>query len=214
MWYRNKMMKVVKKSIHKDGLRKSTARLFIIVGNTPNEAENGKDLIIQAVDTMGALHAGIIPKYTSRDEKADDGNEMICNCTFLQRRNGIFKVKTKHGGDVKCDIVYQRRGNYYGFDSEVIWKGLKRGMFQVVVISEAETINKLRDRFGGLAVLIYVHSHNMKYNGQDKRTDEEFRLFSHNFSSFNHVLIYEDKAEDLYDQIFRLFKAYEKGFVN
>ena len=207
-------MKTVENYIHKGGLRKSTARLFIIVGNTPNEAENGKDLIIQAVDTMGTLHAEIIPKYTSRSKKDDDGNEMICNCTFSPRKNGIFNVKIKQGRSVECDIVYQRKGNYYGFDSETIWKGLKRGMFQVVVISEAETINKLRDRFGGLAVLIYVHSHNMQSNHQVKSTDEEFKLFSNNFSSFNHVLIYEDKAEDLYDQIFRLFKAYEKGFVN
>ena len=207
-------MKMPEKYVKKDVLRKSTARLFIIVGNTPNEDENGKDLIIQAVDKMGALHAGIIPKYTSRDENADDGNEMICNCKFLQEGNDIFKVKTKYGGDAKCDIVYQRKGNYYGFDSDAIWMGLKRGMFQVVVISEAETINKLIDKFGGLVVLIYVHSHNMNNDVKVKNTDEEFKLFSNNFNSFNHVLIYEDRAEDLYDQIFRLFKAYEKGYVN
>jgi hypothetical protein len=198
----------------KNVFRKSTARLFIIVGNTPNEAENGKDLIIQAVDTMGALHAGIIPKYTSRTKKTDDGNEIVCDCSFFELENGIFEVENKSGGKKICDIVYNRNGNYYGFDSKAIWNGLKRGMFQVVVVSEADTINKLKEKFGGLVVLAYVHSHNMEKNNNERRIEEEFKLFSNNFTSFSHVLIYEDNAEDLYDQIFRLFRAYEKGLVS
>ena len=200
----------------KSAFRKSTAKLFIIVGNTPGDqnSANGKDLIIQAVDSMGALHAEIIPKYTSRGKKADDGNEMICNCTFTMNNDGSYDVETGKGKHVKCDIVYSRKGNMYGFNSKEIWNGLKRGMFQVVVISEVETINRLREIFGGLVVLIYVHSHNWESSAEDiQKAAEEFKLYSQNFDAFNHVLIYEDKAEDLYDQMFRLFKAYEKNML-
>lgn len=196
----------------KETYRKNTARLFIIVGNTPNQQKtNGKDLIIQAVDTMGGLHASIIPKYTSRGPKSDDGREMICSCKFTPNKNGSATIVTEEGKKYKGDIVYKRKGNWYGFSSKGIWKGLKRGKFQVVVISDADTINKLRDIFGGLAILVYVHSHN--FEGENKNVDTEFELFSNNFDLFDHVLIYEDKAEDLYDQIFRLFKAYEKGLI-
>lgn len=192
--------------------KKSTARLFIIVGNTPNtQTTNGKDLIIQAVDSMGSLHASIIPKYTSRGPKPDDGDEMICSCKFEQYSNGKASIVTPNGKKFKGDIVYERKGNFYGFSSKGIWEGLKRGKFQVVVISDAKTINKLREIFGGLVVLVYVHSHN--FEAVDTSIDSEFELFSNNFDLFNHVLIYEDKAEDLYDQIFRLFRAYENGSI-
>ena len=205
-------MKTKREKKTHDVFRKSTARLFIIAGNTPNEQiTNGKDLIIQAVDTMGGLHATIIPKYTSRLSKEDDGNEMICSCVFKKNKNGTYSISLPSGKKVSGDIVYERNGHSYGFASKEIWSGLKKGMFQVVVINDAETINKLRDTFGGLVVLIYVHSHNKE---KKKDTDIEFKLFSENFELFNHVLIYEDKNEDLYDQIFRLFKAYEKGFIN
>ena len=203
----------------RNAFRKSTAKLFIIVGNTPGDqnSANGKDLIIQAVDSMGALHAEIIPKYTSRGKKSDDGNEMICNCTFAPNEDGTYDVNAGKE-KVQCDIVYSRKGNMYGFNSKEIWNGLKRGMFQVVVISEVETINRLREIFGGLVILIYVHSHNWEKPTEDGQDDEqkvaeEFKLYSQNFDVFNHVLIYEDKAEDLYDQMFRLFKAYEKNML-
>ena len=197
----------------RNSFRKSTAKLFIIVGNTPGDQNiaNGKDLIIQAVDSLGALHAEIIPKYTSRGIKEDDGNEIICDCEFTLNSQGTYDVFIPEHGYVNCDIVYSRKGNMYGFNSQEIWNGLKRGMFQVVVISEVETINKLREIFGGLVILVYVHSHNVEcLNG---KAEEEFKLFSENFAAFNHVLIYEDKAEDLYDQMFRLFKAYEKNMI-
>lgn len=49
-------------------------KLFIIAGN----AASGKDEIIKAVNEMGTLQATIIPKYTSRAQDEDDGNEMMC----------------------------------------------------------------------------------------------------------------------------------------
>ncbi|MCH5158731.1 MAG: hypothetical protein J1F33_06015 [Clostridiales bacterium] len=195
------------KIIQNESYKKNTARLFVIVGNTPNKNDsNGKDLIIQAVDSMGTLHASIIPKYTSRAHKSDDGNEMICDCKFEQTDKGT-RITAKDGTVCYGDIVYERNGNIYGFSSENIWDGLKRGKFQVVVVSDADTINDIRNKFGGLVVLVYVHSHNYENPGI---VDEEFKLFSRNFDLFDHVLIYENKAEELYDQLFRLFRAYEK----
>ena len=40
-----------------------------------------------------------------------------------------------------------------------------------------------------------------------------FEVFLANYLAFDHVLIYADVDEDLYDQIFRLFRAYESGEV-
>ena len=190
-----------------------TQRLFIIVG-TPG---SGKDLLIRAVNDMGAQHAQIVPKHTSRARRRDDGNEMICPGDPDYDLEG-------------CDVTYENYADRYGIKSDRIWKGLRKGAFQVVVVSNIDAIKDLQRIFGELMVLIYVHSEKTaeEYrreeakhgngNGYVKRRTEEYglayRLYLENFLAFNHVLIYSglrEDLEDLYDQVFRLFRAYERG---
>jgi hypothetical protein len=76
-------------------------------------------------------------------------------------------------------------------------------------------------------VLVYVHSETDadEYRREDvkheddtshmKRRAEEYNqayeLYLEHFLAFNHVLIYAGLDEDLYDQIFCVFRAYERG---
>lgn len=62
-------------------------KLFIIAGN----AASGKDEIIKAVNDMGTLQATIIPKYTSRAQDEDDGDEMMCKEIPNPAKMEIFK---------------------------------------------------------------------------------------------------------------------------
>lgn len=185
-------------------------RLFIVVGSPGS----GKDILVRAVYDLGTQHADIVSKHTSRKRRADDGREMIC--------------PGDEGYNLsKCDVVYHNYGDQYGIDTRRIWKGLEAGVFQVVVVSNVAAINALRTIFGPLVVLIYVHSEitpeayaEMEApHGSDSeyiaRRREKYRMafdnYLKNFLSFDHVLIYADVDEDLYDQIFRLFRAYERG---
>ena len=179
--------------------RRIASRLFIIAGN----ASSGKDNVISATRELAILHASVVTKYTTRSETAEDGEEIICK--YLQ--NGEINPKfVEKNVEKNCDICYERNGNKYYIDSSEIWQGMKEGLFQVVSVTEAEAINQLKKRFGNGVVLIYVHS-------DSSTTPSELDLFVDNFDKFNHVLIYEDKYEDLYDQLFRLFRAYEKGLL-
>ena len=180
-------------------IKKSMANIFVIVGGN----NSGKDEIIRAVQDLGGLHAQMIPKLTSRMRQEDDGKEIRCNYIF-EKYNEKYKVISQED-DKKyyCDIVYFKNNNYYGIDTHQIWNGLRRQKFQVIVVSEVEAINKLIEKFGSLVVLIYVHG-----TGEGKSL-EEFQLFLDNFNEFDHVLIAESRKEDLYDQLFRLFRAYE-----
>lgn len=186
-----------------------TPRLFVIVG-TPG---SGKDLLIRAVNDLGTLHADILPKHTSRARRADDGDEMIC--------------PRDPGYDLEgCDIRYDNYGDEYGIKSNEIWKGLRGNRFQVAVVSDIEAIRELHRIFRELMVLIYVHSDRsveeyrceaVKHGGTNyvERRAAEYeqahKLYLEYFLAFNHVLIYAGLEEDLYDQIFRLFRAYERG---
>jgi hypothetical protein len=183
--------------------------LFVIVG-TPG---SGKDLLIRAVNDLGTQHAQIVPKHTSRDRREDDGSEMIC------------PGDSGHNLDA-CDIMYKNYGDTYGIECSRIWEGLKKGLSQIANVSNITAINRLRDVFGELMVLVYVHSNVGAEEYLDKemplgadtsyvqRRAEEYRfaldVYLENFLAFEHVLIYTGNAEDLYDQIFRLFRAYEQ----
>ena len=182
------------------GIKKSMANIFVIVGGS----HSGKDEIIRAIQDLGGLHAQIIPKFTSRLQQEDDEKEIKCNYAFKQDKDSNYLVQSRESGEsYKCDIVYKKNGNEYGIDTHQIWAGLRKQKFQVIVVSEVEAINRLIEKFGSLVVLIYVHS------AEEAHNLPEFRLFVENFNEFDHVLIAEDRKEDLYDQLFRLFRAYE-----
>jgi ribose 1,5-bisphosphokinase PhnN len=190
-------------------------RLFVIVG-TPG---SGKDLLIRAVDDLAVQHARIVPKHTNRKRRPDDGDEIICpedpDCDLEG-----------------CDIKYANYGDKYGIKTSKIWEGLGKGIFQVIVVSNVEAINKLRDIFGELVLLIYVHSEvdadDYRRIEAERKSDPEyldteyverraksyklaFDTFLENYLAFNHVLINSGSSDNLIDQMFRLFRAYERG---
>jgi ribose 1,5-bisphosphokinase PhnN len=196
-------------------------RLFVIVG-TPG---SGKDELIRAINDLGAQHARIVRKHTSRKKRPDDDDEIICP------KDPDFDLEG-------CDIRYENYGARYGIKTPQIWGGLRDGIFQVVVVSNVDAINKLREIFGELVVLVYVHSEIdcNKYQEYQERqrieaaskSDPEYLdteyveqrvknyklaldVFLENYLAFNHVLINSGPSENLYDQMFRLFRAYEGG---
>jgi ribose 1,5-bisphosphokinase PhnN len=190
-------------------------RLFVLVG-TPG---SGKDLLIRAVKDLGAQHAHIVPKHTSRKRRHDDGEEIIC--------------PEDSGNNLdQCDIRYDNYGAQYGIMTPQIWEGLRDGIFQVAVVSNVEAINQLRGIFGELVVLVYIHSEvdSDEYQRIEaaRRNDPgyldteyveqrvknyrlAFNVFLENYLAFDHVLIHSGPSENLYDQMFRLFRAYEWG---
>jgi ribose 1,5-bisphosphokinase PhnN len=196
-------------------------RVIVVVG-TPG---SGKDLLIRAIHDLGRQHAQIVPKHTSRPRWADDEEEMICPGDLDYNLDG-------------CDITYKNYEDEYGIETRRIWEGLLDGAFQVVVVSNADAINELHSIFGDLLVLVYVHSEvdAEKYRemerSRDKRSSyvayverrvKEYRqaidLYLNNFLAFDHVLIYSGikknmfVEEDLFDQLFRLFRAYERADI-
>jgi ribose 1,5-bisphosphokinase PhnN len=182
--------------------------VFAVVG-TPG---SGKDLLIQAVNDMGVLHCRIVPKHTNRKRQKDDSNEMIC--------------VDDDGYDLEnCDLLYSNYNNQYGIKLSLIWDQLKMGGAQIIVVSNVDAINKLIRVFGKLVKLLFVHSEmdERKYrkeqlslgnseeyvNARVEAYNQALSIYFRNIVHFDHVLIYADSKEDLFDQIFRLFSYYE-----
>lgn len=206
-----------------------TPRLFIVVGSPAS----GKDELISAVNTIGVLHAEIVPKHTDRDLRFNDGDEMICMKKYISDNSLV----DNENYDLKnCDVKYVNFKKNYGIKTSEIWDKLRDGINQVAVVSDSGALNQLKNKFGNLAVVLYVYSQinkstyrkreiaNLKSKKQNlTKEDEEYikervadfdkawNLYIDNFLLFDHVLIYADRQEELFDQIFRLFKAYENG---
>lgn len=188
-----------------------TSRRIVVIVGTPG---SGKDLLIRAVFELGTQHAQIIPKHTSRKRWSDDRKEIICPGEEEYNLQG-------------CDIRYSNYNDEYGIESSRIWDSIDRGVFPVVVVSNINAINQLHKKFGELVLLVYIHSQmsaeqyrraEAKYKKEayyiEKRVEEyqqAFSIYLRNLAAFDHVLINSDLPEDLYDQMFRLFRAYERG---
>ncbi len=86
-------------SAHEGGNMILMQRLVVIVA-TPG---SGKDQLIRAIHDLGARHAQIVPKHTSRERWDNDGSEMIC------------PGDTGCNVDA-CDIRYKNYGDWYGID--------------------------------------------------------------------------------------------------
>lgn len=189
----------------------SSARFYIVVG-TPG---SGKDILIRAVHDLGSRHAEVVPKHTTRLRRHDDGNEMICS------GDSNFDIAS-------CDLLYENYGDTYGINTKLIWNGIERRVNQVAVVSNMDAINKLQILFGELLSLIYVHSEILpdEYASSEGRKDRDpylirrsgaykmaWDLYIQNFLAFDHVVICSSSEEDLYDQVFRIFRARSLGFI-
>lgn len=185
--------------------------LLFVVAGTPG---SGKDEIIRAVGDLGEFHAQIVPKHASRYRQQDDGAEMIC-------------MDDPDWDLDACDIVYENFGTRYGIKTKHIWDGIYRGVPQLLVVSAVSATMSLQQTFGELVRFIYVHSgmnesefaEQARSRGYDaeytsariERYRSAFDLYVRNVERFDHVLIHAAENEDLYDQIFRLFRAYDRG---
>lgn len=213
-----------------------TPKLFIVVGNPAS----GKDELISAVNILGSLHAEIVPKHTNRPWRPGDDKEMICKLMPDPAGDDLPLIINNKFDLEGCDITYTNYDTQYGIKTGEIWDKLCTGISQVLVVSNKDALNKLKRKFGSLAVILYVYSQvtkneyllkekekeekkaksdlnykiNIDYlNLRAKNFDEAWKLYENNFMLFDHVFVYADKEEDLYDQIFRLFRAYEKGLI-
>jgi hypothetical protein len=142
-----------------------------------------------------------------------------------------------------CDVTYESHGDRYGIRTVEVWLGLATGISQVAVVSQISGINALRAVFGELLVLVYVYSEMTPQEYRAREAQEAlvknldcvaasgatspdeyaarraadyqlaFEMYVENILAFDHVLIASATKEDVYDQLFRLFRAYETGRV-
>lgn len=127
---------ILKGKISLKDKRNGKPKLFIIAGN----AASGKDEIIQAVNDMGKLQATIIPKFTSRMQDEDDGNEMICQ--YIPKMSRMQEYEDKYEAELQeKEVDFQQREKLAGDDIE------KLANVRADILKERQAILKPDKRF-------------------------------------------------------------------
>ena len=211
--------------------------LYVISGN----GASGKDELIEATYAMGKLYAGVLPKYTSRNQKEDDGPELVCKMILDQDKKSFLpNPEYLEFLDLKQKtpdrfLSYFANGKYeYSIDLKVLHDSFNEGRSLVVALSDIPTIKKLIDDFGDQIVTIYCNSQISQDEFVRKMTGDDIDLakaselskklfeFIDNYMLYNHVIIYaeneighqrDSRQEELIDQLFRLFRAYEEDWI-
>lgn len=212
--------------------------LYIISGN----GASGKDELIEATSAMGKLYAGVIPKYTSRNQKLDDGPEIICKNIRVEGSDEFIPnpeyerfLELRKQEPERFLSYWGNNGNFeYSIDMKLLREALGAGRSQVIALSDIDTINTLSDEFEDQIVPIYCNSQiskeeyedNAEGDDVDKARLDEFErqldAFIKNYMLFRHVVIYAEnkldhesdgRQEELIDQLFRLFRAYDEQWI-
>jgi guanylate kinase len=84
----------------------------------------------------------VIEKETTRELREDDGPDIKC---------------VEHISE-ECDVRYYSYSFEYGFRTSDIWRAFEVGENAGIIVNDIRTLRILKQRFGVLAVIIYVHS--------------------------------------------------------
>lgn len=186
----------------------SNPKIYVFIGNPGS----GKDKALETIRVQSLLHSIIMPKHTTRARKEDDGEEMICP------GDELFDMDS-------CDLTYVNYGNTYGIDTQELQARLEDGISSSIVVSNAEAIKKLKEKFPNKLVTIYIHGLSKEeYIIQQKNyLEDEYvkkrlekyhqadELYYNQWLDFNHTIIDNNDLTDLKLQINNIMMYYEEG---
>lgn len=198
-----------KKMTQKKVIKQSPSpKIYAFIGNPGS----GKDNALEIIRVQSLLHSIIMPKHTTRKRKKDDGEEIICP------EDELFDMNS-------CDLIYDNYGSTYGINTQKLDERLKAGISSSLIVSKAEAIRKLQEKYLDNLVTIYIHGlskEEYKIQQKDDLEDdyvkkrlEEYEqadeLYYNNWLDFNHVIIANGDATDLKLQLDNIMMYYEEG---
>jgi guanylate kinase len=113
-------------------------RVYILFG-APG---SGKSTALKHLAEHSNRPLSVIAKETTRERRDDDGPDILNVSTIA----------------ADCDVRYYSYGYEYGLRTSEIWRAFERGASAGIIVNDIRTLRILKQRFGVLAVIIYVHS--------------------------------------------------------
>lgn len=184
--------------------------IYVVSGN----GASGKDELIEATNALGKLYADVLPKYTSRNQRKDDGSELICknNITsdnkFISNIEYQHYIKNKALNPTQYLIYYGNNNTYeYAIDLKMLNAKLKEGRSVVIALSDIATISALKKIYPDQVITIYCNSQISKeeflkvneledsdgvVKNKGEAFEEQQETFIDNYLAYRHVIIYAE----------------------
>ena len=191
--------------------RNNTSKLILIAGGGDKSGigqMSGKDALIDSIQKVYDLNASVIPKMTTRVQREDDGDEIICQTLIDGTPNPNFDM-------TQCDLIYQRcrkqNNILYGINTNRIRQGLENGKHQFLSVTDEHAIQTLIEMFGIARVeRIFVQTFlENEMKGSDYYSALE--LFSSRPEIFNNSFLYDgsnpEGRELLLNQLSRFLRT-------
>ena len=180
----------------------SPARILLIVG----ASFSGKDELVNAMMQIEPSKIALYRKATTRPKNKKDKDELI-------HLKSIPK---------SYDVIYEKNGFSYGLSTKKIWSELSKEKIVLIIVSDLDSIEKLKKEFYDVCSVIYLHSNVEKEELEEARktmSEKEFtkrknsiaellKVYFGNMNIFDHVLLNTSESEDLYDQAFNILDFY------
>ncbi|HLP47168.1 MAG TPA: hypothetical protein VK469_14550 [Candidatus Kapabacteria bacterium] len=183
------------------------ARLITLTG----PSGSGKSKVIEELLALKSesFSPELIPKYSTRAPRKDDGDEIICVPTIPH----------------ECDLVYEQYGGRYGIELQKIYDLLSRKVSPIVILNDVRTIADIKNAFGGLAHSLFIFREGPKLHYFKKLTEERgvndesdtlkrfekaqsiYRIYIENIHLFDHVILNSGTLADLQFQVAQLVKG-------
>lgn len=152
----------------------------------------------------------IIPKYTTRGRRDDDGTEVVSGCERLPR---------------KCDLVYEQYGVRYGLALEDIFSLLAEGRSPLVILNDVRTVEDVRVALGPQVRSVFIFRESPKLERYKALASERgsvdegdlqrryrkaeaiYRIYIENIHLFDHVVLNSFGRQELRRQILKIIRG-------
>lgn len=185
----------------------SSARILLIAG----ASFSGKDDLVNAMMQIEPSKVALYRKGTTRPKNKKDKDELI----------HLDSIPKSH------DVIYEKNGFSYGLSTKKIWTELSKEKIVLIIVSDLDSIVKLKKEFYDVCSVIYLHSNvDMEEFEEARKTlskkeftkrrnsiDELIKVYYENMNLFDHVLLNTSESEDLYDQAFNILDFYLENKV-
>ena len=209
----NELIQSKKKKKIKNNDKEWKPKLYIFIGNPGS----GKDEILNMIRVQGILHSVIIPKWTTRKRRTEDGNELICMGDDNYQDKQFWTNL-----DSNRFISYTNYSNTYAIDCNMIRQRLEDGVPCSLIVSNEQAINSLRQQFPDQVVTIYMsgkskkeyekeHIEELRDEYIQKRLDDYYKADELYRNGFFDYIIISGQIDVMKDQLYQIMEIYEKG---
>jgi guanylate kinase len=187
-------------------MKKTHKRVITLTG--PSQA--GKTTALQMFCKSKDLSPEIIPKYKTRERRADDDEEVL---------------DTNEIPDF-CDIVYEHAGVHYGFTSQSVYDSLQKGNTPLIILSDVRAIEDIRSLLGPITTSIFIFRQEpelrsmMDVAKKEREIDDlddtvmrlskaraVYRIYIENIHLFDHVLVNSGGISALQSQVSSIIES-------